>query len=99
MGVSGQGGFTLLEALIAFAIAALALSVLFEGASAALRETGSARMLAGATLRAQSHLAEAGVLLGGQGERVEQGDDGPRYRWRVTITPAPRSPSAARRKA
>ncbi len=82
-----EAGFTLLEALIAFAIAALALGVLFQGAGAALRTTHEAERLAGAVERARSHLAEAAILLGQAGERVEEGDD-IRYHWRVRIAPA-----------
>ena len=82
-----DAGFTLLEAVIAFAIAALALGVLFQGAGAALRTTHEAERLAGAVERARSHLAEAAVLLGSAGERVEEGDD-TSYHWRVRISPA-----------
>ena len=84
-----EDGFTLLEAVIAFAIAAIALSVLFQGASAALRETAASRLLQGAVERAQSHLAAAGTLLGSEGERVEDGGDGALYHWHVTVTPEP----------
>jgi general secretion pathway protein I len=80
-------GFTLIEALIAFAIAALALGVLFQAASSALTETARAAHLEGAVERARSHLAEAGALIGGAGERVETGDDGALYHYRIEITP------------
>ncbi len=82
-----EAGFTLLEALIAFAIAALALGVLFQGAGAALRTVHEAERLAGAVERARSQLAEAAILLGSAGERVEEGDD-TLYHWRVRIAPA-----------
>ena len=86
-----QEGFTLLEALVAFAIAALALGVLFSGAGSALRLTEAAVRLDGAVSRAQSHLAAASVLLGSDGERVEEGEDGPLYHWRVRIVPVRRA--------
>ena len=86
-----DGGFTLLEALIAFAIAALALGVLFEGAGSALRLTEAAVRLDGAVSRAQSHYAAAAVLLGSEGERVEEGEDGTLYHWRVRIVPVRRA--------
>ncbi len=85
-----DGGFTLLEALIAFVIAALALGVLFEAAGSALRLTEASVRLDGAVSRAQSHLDAAAVLLGSEGERVEEGEDGTRYHWRVRIVPVRR---------
>jgi general secretion pathway protein I len=80
-------GFALLEVLIAFVIAAMALGLLFQAASS----SGGAAKQAGnyeeAVSRAKSHMAALGrdsdVAPGEQG-----GDDGGAYHWRVKITPS-----------
>jgi general secretion pathway protein I len=84
---SGQRGFTLIEVLIAFAIAAMALGLLFQAASS----SGGAAHLAGnyeeAVSRAKSHMA----LMGRESEIApgeRSGDDGGGFRWRVKITPS-----------
>jgi len=82
-----QRGFTLIEVLIAFAIAAMALGLLFQSASS----SGGAAHLAGnyeeAVSRAKSHMAS----LGRESEIApgeQSGDDGGGFRWRVKITPS-----------
>jgi general secretion pathway protein I len=82
-----QGGFALLEVLIAFAIAAMALGLLFQAASS----SGGAAKQAGnyeeAVSRAKSRIAAVGrdsdIAPGENG-----GDDGGAYRWRVKISPS-----------
>ena len=82
-----QGGFALLEVLIAFAIAAMALGLLFQAASS----SGGAAKQAGnyeeAVSRAKSRMAAVGrdseIAPGENG-----GDDGQAYRWRVKISPS-----------
>jgi general secretion pathway protein I len=82
-----QNGFALLEVLIAFAIAAMALGLLFQAASS----SGGAAKQAGnyeeAVSRAKSHMAAVGrdsdIVPGENG-----GDDGSAYRWRVKISPS-----------
>ena len=54
-----ERGFTLLEVLIAFVIAALALGVLFEAGVGALRGARAASRYEQAIARARSHLALA----------------------------------------
>jgi general secretion pathway protein I len=86
-GVTHQRGFTLIEVLVAFAIAALALGLLFQAASS----SGTAARQAGnyeeAVSRAKSHMAmvgrESDITAGERG-----GDDGGGYRWRLKITPS-----------
>jgi general secretion pathway protein I len=77
-----QAGFTLLEVLIAFIIAAVALGALFGGAADGLRASRIALGVEEAVVRARSHLAaSAADPLPGD----EQGDDGSGFRWRVRI--------------
>jgi hypothetical protein len=78
----------LLEVLIAFVIATLALGVIIGAATASLRAAQIAARYDEATVRAQSRLAEA--VNGGPlppGDR--EGADGGGYRWRVRVTLAP----------
>ncbi len=78
-------GFGLLEVMVAFVIAALALGVLIEAAGDALRASSIAARTSEAVVRARSHLAmaladEAPV----PGE--QEGDDGGGFRWHVRVT-------------
>lgn len=77
-------GFTLLEALVAFVIAALALGALTQGALGGLRATGVAAHTEEALSRARSHLAAIGPLLRA-GE--SSGDDGGGFTWRMVVQP------------
>jgi general secretion pathway protein I len=81
-----EHGFTLLEALIAFVIAALALGVLFDAGVGALRGARAASRYEQAVARARSHLALAvhtSPLVPGDW----QGDDGSGFTWRLRVTP------------
>nr|WP_294551273.1 hypothetical protein [uncultured Rhodopila sp.] len=85
---ASRGGFMLLEVLIAFLIATLALGAIIGAATASLRAAQIAARYGEATVRAQSRLAEAvngGTLPPGERE----GSDGGGYRWRVRVAPAP----------
>ncbi len=90
-------GFTLLEVLIAFIIAALALAALMRAGMSGLSATRVATRYEEAVARARSHLSAAahGATLA-PGDN--QGDDGGGFHWRVrvspvaTITPPPLSP-------
>ena len=89
-----QNGFTLLEVLIAFAIAALALTALAETAGAGLGSTVVAGQTEEALSRARSHLVAA-ALHPLPGETT--GDDGGGFAWRVAVRPvavAEKSPAA-----
>lgn len=79
-----NGGFTLLEVLIAFTIAALATAVLLQGALGGLRSAGIAARYEEAVARARSHVAalEASLVAGDT-----QGDDGGGYHWHVRVAP------------
>lgn len=81
-----ERGFTLLEVLVAFIIAALALGVLFQGALGGLRSVRVAGHYQEALSRARSHLAtldRGGPLVAGE----QTGDDGSGFHWRMRIAP------------
>lgn len=77
-----DGGFTLLEVLVAFVIAALAMGALLQGAGGGLQSTSVSGHYQEALSRARSRLAALGPspALGEQG-----GDDGGGYRWRTSV--------------
>jgi general secretion pathway protein I len=80
------GGFTLLEVVVALAIAALALVALFRAGGDGLVAVSTASRAEEAVQRAQSHLAALGrdePLFQGQSE----GDDGGGYRWHLRVAP------------
>lgn len=83
-----EAGFTLLEVLIAFIIAAAALAVLFRTAVESQTAAGIAARTQEALSRARSHLAaaEAGPLQAGERE-----DNDAAYRWRVHVAPVAES--------
>lgn len=84
---SDDRGFLLLEALVAFVIAALALGVLIHGAVGGLRTTAIAGRYEQAVARARSRLAAMGgrasVLVPG----LRSGDDGSGFTWQTQVVP------------
>jgi prepilin-type N-terminal cleavage/methylation domain-containing protein len=79
-----QGGFGLLEVIVALAIAGLALAAVFRAATEAGRATAVSDHYQEALSRARSHLDGASAyLLPGE----QEGDDGGGYRWRVATRP------------
>ena len=80
-----EGGFTLLEVLVAAAIAALALAVLFQGAAGGVRTARVADHMQEAVSRARSRLTvmEHGPVPG-LGD--QSGDDGGGFHWRSHVT-------------
>ena len=95
-------GFTLLEVLVALAIAIPALALLYRQGVASIGVTQTAASYQEAISRAQSRLDALtdGSLVAGE----RNGDDGGGYRWRTRVVPiasaalqrtAPRSPSGA----
>jgi general secretion pathway protein I len=79
-------GFTLLEVVVALAIAGLALVGLFRAGSGGVLAVDAAGRANEAIQRAQSQLAQFGrsyaITLGDS-----EGDDGDGYRWRVHARP------------
>ena len=81
-----DAGFTLLEVLVAFIIAALALAALFSAGLGGLRAASVSGRYTEAVSRAESHLAAASIgdaLTAGD----RQGDEGNGFHWRVRVTP------------
>ena len=87
IGRMGERGFTLLEVLIAFAIASLALAVLYSGAADGLLGSRLAARTDEAVARARSRLAA--LCHGARLRPGEQsGDDGSGYTWKTQINRA-----------
>ena len=88
----GERGFTLLEVLVAFIVAALALAALYQGALGGLLASRTAGKVQEAVSRARSRLAALG---GGPVVAGEQaGDDGGGFGWRVRVAPTGTVPVA-----
>ena len=81
-----QSGFTLVEALVAFVIAATALGVLLQSFSGSLNSQRISQDYATASLLAETKLAEAEALLAGN-QNLAEGVSGERYNWQVTRRP------------
>jgi len=91
--VAGNG-FTLLEVVVALAIAGLALVGLFHAGSGGLVSVDTAARAEEAVQRAQSHLAAVGrntALAAGE----FTGEDGGGYRWTLRVLPLTTRPSLA----
>lgn len=82
-----QRGYSLLEVIVAFALLALALTLLLGSLSGAARQVHNADLRTRAMLHAQSLLAATGIEQPLQKGR-SQGDweDG-RYRWELQVEP------------
>ncbi len=86
MRTKAESGFTLLEVLVAFAIAALALGVLFAAGLGGLRAEQTASHYEQAISRARSRLTaavHASPLISGDW----QGDDGGGFTWHLRVAP------------
>lgn len=82
-----QRGYSLLEVIVAFALLALALTLLLGSLSGASRQVRQADLRSRAVLHAQSLLATTGVEAPLQeGERSGEWEDG-RYRWHLQVAP------------
>lgn len=84
--ILNRSGFTILEVLIAFAIAGLALSVLAKTVGIATQSVRVAGRYQDALSRAQSHLARIGQATALAARSLEI-DDGDGFRYRLKIVP------------
>jgi general secretion pathway protein I len=85
LGSARRRGFTLIEALAAFAILALSLGQLLRSVGLGAESERRADFLTRATADGQSHLAELGVSLPlAAGELSGRYDDG--LRWALSVT-------------
>lgn len=82
---SGQGGFTLLEVLLAFLVFALSFAVTLEILTGSMRNTARAREYTEAALVAQSLMDQVGLDIPLEAGSF-QGEEG-NYRWEVSIFP------------
>lgn len=82
-----QSGFTLLEVIVAFALLALALSLLLGSLSGASRQVRDSADSSRATLHAQSLLAQLGAGEALQPGRRQGSFEGDRYRWQLDVAP------------
>lgn len=83
---NSQGGFSLLEILVAFSILAIALGILLNIFSSGVRNAAVAEEYNSAVQIAYSLMARVGVespLQEGQADGIEND----KYRWQVTIAP------------
>lgn len=91
----GEGGFTLLEVVVAFVVLALALTTLFQIFSAGLARSGELEGYTRALAVAESKLAAAGVETAPQeGESAGESEDRA-IRWRVSVRRDPETEAAA----
>lgn len=82
-----DAGFTLVEVLVAFVIAALALGVLYRGGVDGLLSARVAGRMEEAVARAQSRLA--GLCHGAKlTDGTQSGDDGGGFSWRASVATA-----------
>lgn len=91
--MSGERGFTLIEALIAFAILAVTLVSLYEAMGTGLRSFGAASRVEVAVMIARSQLDRIVAL-----QRLPQPQQGRNagsdYEWKIEILPTPVHPES-----
>ena len=79
-----DSGFTLLEVMVAFAIAALAIALLYSGATGGLAATATAEKSQEALTLARSHMAAIGRGSAITPQETD-GPDGEGFSWRLRI--------------
>ncbi|AKK68929.1 type II secretion system protein XpsI [Xanthomonas translucens] len=85
--MKAQRGYTLIEVIVAFALLALALTLLLGSLSGAARQVKRADQLSRATLYAQSLLAAQGVEQPLQPGRAQGSFEQGHYRWTLDVAP------------
>ena len=93
---AASSGFTLIEVLVALAIAAMGLALLIAATGTGLENAAAADGYIQATGRAQARIAQVGITIPlKQGDYA--GDDGAGFRWSVHIgAPSAHSASGGR---
>jgi len=84
--LASEGGFTLIEVLIAFIIVALTLGVVYRGMLDGVAAGHVATATREALSRARSHLDAIGHGMT-PGAFTQSGEDGHHFHWRITMTP------------
>jgi len=79
-----QGGFTLLEVLLAFVVFAMSFAVTLEILTGATRNTARAREYTESTLIAHSLMDQVGLDIPLEAGATYEGEEG-RYRWELAI--------------
>ena len=90
----GEGGFTLLEVVVAMALFAAGIVALYSLYSGALRLSAGSRDASASVIYARQRMEEA-LLVPDPVEGVEQGTFGGRYRWEVETVFLPREEETA----
>ena len=85
--MKAQRGYTLIEVIVAFALLALALTLLLGSLSGAARQVKRADQLSRATLYAQSLLAAQGMEQPLQPGREQGSFEQGHYRWTLGVAP------------
>ncbi|HBK44949.1 MAG TPA: general secretion pathway protein GspI, partial [Xanthomonadaceae bacterium] len=90
-----QRGYTLIEVIVAFALMAMAMTLLLGSLSGAARQVRHADDVSRATLHAQSLLAGLGVEAPLVPQRRSGDFEQGRYRWALEVAPYadPRAPA------
>jgi len=83
----GQSGFTLLEVLVAFVLAAIGIVALIHAFAGGLRNLGRMDEYVQAALVAESRLAEVGILYPVAEGEMQGVEEGQKYHWRIGMTP------------
>jgi general secretion pathway protein I len=83
-----EGGFTLLEVVVAMALFAAGIVAVYQLYSGALRLAAGSRDASASSIYARQRMEEA-LLVPVPVEGVERGTFGDRYRWEVTTSIAP----------
>jgi prepilin-type N-terminal cleavage/methylation domain-containing protein len=86
--VRGNGGFTLLEVIVAMALFAAGIVMISRLFTGALRLSGGARDASAGAIYARQRMEEA-LLAPVPAEGVEQGDFGEGYRWKLETSFVP----------
>jgi len=92
--MNSNGGFTLLELLLAFVVFALSFAAVLEILSGSLRNTVRARHHTEAALTAQSVINQVGLEIPLEAGTIVSGESGD-YNWEIIMPPPAKIPSVS----